>query len=93
MDLYPVDRTSEGKALHYSPAGWGVLIRFLEDCGLKTDEFRTAQGAYSVSAEMCFRVANTIDFHWDELVGTRAWLRDHAREWRRLAEDGGCRAR
>jgi hypothetical protein len=93
MDLYALNRTSEGKPLHYSPAGWGVLIRFLKDCGIETDEITNMQAGHPVSAEMCFRIANTIDFHWDELTGTRAWLRDHAREWRRLAESGGCQGR
>ena len=90
MDLYAVKRASEGRPLHYSPASWEVLIRFLQDCGIETVEFTKVHEGYPISAETCFRVANTIDFHWDELVGTKAWLRDHAREWRRLAEAGGC---
>jgi hypothetical protein len=90
MDLYAANRTSKGKPLHYSPGGWEVLIRFLKDCGLETAEFTNVRAGSSISAETCFRVANTIDFHWDELSGTKAWLRDHAREWRRLAEAGGC---
>ena len=92
MDLYGVNRTSEERPLHYSPAGWQVLTRFLKDCGIETDEFTQVGESSPISAETCFRVANTIDFHWDELTGTRAWLREHAREWRRLAEAGGCRS-
>ena len=93
MDLYGVNRSSEARPLHYSPAGWEVLIRFLKDCGIEIDEFRKIREGHTISAETCFRVANTIDFHWDELTGTRAWLRDHTQEWRRLAEAGGCRGR
>jgi hypothetical protein len=93
MDLYGVNRASEDRPLHYSPGGWQVLTRFLKDCGIETGEFSQVHEGYPISAETCFRVANTIDFHWDELTGTRAWLRDHAREWRRLAEAGGCRSR
>ena len=93
MDLYGVNRRSESGPVHYSPAGWQVLIRFLKDCGIETGEFTKVNEGYPISAETCFRVANTIDFHWDELTGSRAWLRDHAREWRRLAEAGGCQGR
>jgi hypothetical protein len=93
MDLDAVNRTSEVKPLHYSPAGWEVLIRFLKDCGIETGEFTKVHEGYRISAETCFRVANTIDFHWDELTGTRAWLRNHVGEWRRLAEAGGCHGR
>ena len=101
MDLYGVNRTSEERPLHYSPAGWQVLTRFLKDCGIETDEFTQVGESCPISAETCFRVANTIDFHWDELTGTRAWLREHAREWRRLVprlevadrvERGACSA-
>ena len=93
MDLYAVNRTSEARPLHYSRAGWEVLIRFLRDCGLEIAEFEKVHEGVPISAETCFRVANTIDFHWDELTGTRAWLRDHTQEWRRLAEAGGCQQR
>ena len=93
MDLDAVNRTSEIKSLHYSPAAWEVLIRFLKDCGIETGEFTKVHEGYPISAETCFRVANTIDFHWDELTGTRAWLRNHVGEWRRLAEAGGCHGR
>ena len=93
MDLYGVNRRSESGPVHYSPAGWQVLIRFLKDCGIDTGEFTKVHEGYAISAETCFRVANTIDFHWDELTGSRSWLRDHAREWRRLAEAGGCQGR
>ena len=93
MDLYGINRTRQAEPVHYSPAGWQVLIRFLKDCGIETGEFTKVHEGYAISAETCFRVANTIDFHWDELVGTKAWLRDHAREWRRLAEAGGSHGR
>jgi hypothetical protein len=93
MDLYAADRRSEGRPLHYSPAGWEVLIRFLQECGIETAELKKVHEGGPVSAQTCFRVANAIDFHWDELTGTKLWLRDHAREWRRLAESGGCQQR
>ena len=93
MDLYAVKRIRESRPLHYNPASWEVLIRFLNDCGIEMDEFKKVHQGYPISAETCFRVANTIEFHWDELTGTRVWLRDHVREWRRLAEAGGCQTR
>jgi hypothetical protein len=93
MDLYGANQEIEGGPVHYSPAGWQVLVRFLNDCGIETGEFAGVHESYVISAETCFRVANTIDFHWDELTGSREWLRDHAREWRRLAEAGGCHGR
>ena len=90
MTLYPI---RDGKPLHYSMAGWRVLVGFLEDCGIELTELIGLKDGDSISAQACFRVANTIDFHWDELVGTRLWLRDQAQEWRRLAEAGGCQRR
>jgi hypothetical protein len=87
MTLYPI---RDGKPLHYNITGWGVLIGFLEDCGIEPAELIGLKEGDFISAQTCFKVANTIDFHWDELIGTRMWLRDHAQEWRRLAEAGGC---
>ena len=93
MDLYPANGRAGGTPLHYSPAGWEVLIRFLQDCGIETGELEKADEGYPISAETCFRVASAIEFHWDELTGTKLWLRGHAREWRRLAESAGCQQR
>ena len=93
ITLYPADKIRNGKPLRYSMAGWGVLIGFLEDCGIELAELIGLKEGESISAQTCFKVANTIDFHWDELIGTRLWLRDHAHEWHRLAEAGGCQWR
>lgn len=93
MTLYPVGQIGDRDPLHYSMAAWEVLIGFLEDCGIEVAELTRVREGESISAQTCFKVANTIDFHWDELIGPRIWLRDHAQEWRRLAEADGCQRR
>jgi hypothetical protein len=93
MDLYPMDQTCDDRPLHYSRAGWEVLIGFLRYCGIEVTEFKKVNEGNPISAETCFKVAATLDFHWDELIGNKIWLRDHVQEWRRLAEAGGCQQR
>jgi hypothetical protein len=93
MTLYPIKPAQDDRPLHYTWAGWEVLIGFLKDCGIELTEFKRVDEGDPISAETCFKVANTIDFHWDELIGNRIWLRNHVQEWRLLAEAGGCRKR
>lgn len=77
--------------LEYTWGSWATLIRYLQEWGFDTDEFKMVNDGDPICADTCQAVAEALENRRDWLKARGdSWQADQAEGWRYLARNGGC---